>query len=193
MNRTLRLLAFAALCLAAAVDASAEPITHRASGIVFPDRIGSFARTGAEDHEAKRPGLGAAFGYRSASGAVATVFVYTAGLSPVPASVDHPVMGRLRQATIGEIQEFSRGRNETAKQTVSATEAVSTDAGQVTVMYDGFTVESPTMSRNTYVWLWTSRGFLVKVRLTTPMIEGAPGEQKAFYEAVVRLAAPPRQ
>src|SRR5262249_10348034 len=110
------LLAGAFLLCQPAVIAQAAPVTHEATGIEFPDQIAEFKRGNVYDYEAKQPGLGFSYAYNTGKGTIATVYVYTLGLPYVPPSVDYPVMGQLRQQTVGEIVGFAKQRNETAKQ-----------------------------------------------------------------------------
>lgn len=173
-----------------AAGALAEPVTHTASGIVFPENVAGFERTGVHDYESKHPGLGFSYSYRSA-GRFATVYVYTAGLSAVPSDIKHPAFIKLREQTEREIVEFARSRGETAKQTIQGTVTARTSTRKVPILVDGFTIDAPkTGARSTYAWLWAARGHFLKVRLTRRGEEGADQQfMHAFLEAVAQLAA----
>src|SRR5262245_60955534 len=143
----------------------AQPVTHAASGLVFPEDIEGFERTGFRDYESQHPGLGFAYSYRAAD-VFATVYVYTAGLS-VPTDIQHPALRKLREQTAREIVEFARSRGETARQTIQRTVSVRSSAGELPILVDGFTIDAPrTGARSTYAWLWIARGHFLKVRLT---------------------------
>lgn len=173
-----------------AAGALAEPVTHTASGIVFPENVAGFERTRVHDYESKHPGLGFSYSYRSA-GAFATVYVYTAGLSAVPSDIKHPALRKLREQTAREIVEFARSRGETAKQTIQRTVTARTPTGELPILFDGFTIDAPkTGLRSTYGWLWTTRGHFLKVRLTRSREDEADQQfMHAFVEAVAQLAA----
>jgi hypothetical protein len=171
--------------------ALAEPITHTASGMAFPENVAGFERTRVEDYESKHPGLGFSYSYRAGTGVFATVYVYTAGSSAVPSDINHPALRKLREQTIREIVEFARSRGETVKQAIQSTVNVRTSRGDVPVLFDGFTVDAPkTGPRSTYAWLWTSRGHFLKVRVTR-LGESEPDQRQviSFVEAMVQLAA----
>lgn len=176
-----------------ALPAYAEPIVHQATGIVFPDEIAGFSRSGVKDYESERAGLGFSYAYKTTTGVAGTIYVYTAGLSSVPTAIDHPVMGQLRNQTISEIEQFARSRNEAVRPGQKGTLKVSTDSGEVTVLFDSFIVSSPSGARNTFVWLWSSRGHFLKIRVTREPTGVLDAKQlREFYETVVRLAASPR-
>ena len=189
-----RLLAAGLFLLLAEIPSSAyaAPVVHQPTGISFPDEIAGFARDRVEDYESKAPGLGFGYHYRTTTGAFASVYVYTVGISNVPASIDHPVMGKLREQTVREILQFAQSRSEAAQHTLQETIKVKTDSGEVPVLFDGFIVNSPGGARNTFVWLWTSRGHFLKVRVTrVPAGDLDPGQLREFYESIVRLSAAP--
>lgn len=79
MPLAIRIAALALLALTTA--ALAEPVT--VSGIVFPDRIGEFARGPGRDYEKTDPGLGYSFVYRREPW-TATVFVYDQRRTAIP-------------------------------------------------------------------------------------------------------------
>jgi hypothetical protein len=173
-----------------ATGALAGPVAHATSGIVFPEVVAGFERTGFHDYESKHPGLGFSCSYRAA-GMFATIYVYTAGLAAVPADIRHPALRKLREQTVREIVEFAHGRGETAKQTIRRTVTARTSMGERLILFDGFTIDAPKGGlRSTYVWLWTARGHFVKVRLTRR--GGDEVDQQSmhsFVEAVAQLAA----
>ncbi len=169
------------------------PVAHQASGIVFPDEIAGFSRERVEDYESKQAGLGFSYAYKTSAGVIGTVYVYTAGLPAVPANIDHPVMGQLREQTIRDIEQVARSRNEVVRPGSKGTIKVNTEAGEVAVLFDSFIVSSPHGARNTFLWLWSARGHFLKIRVTrepTGVLD--PKQLREFYETVVRLAVPPR-
>src|SRR5262249_61684591 len=136
--------------------------------LALPDQISERKRGNAYDYEATQPGLAFSSAYNTGKGTIATVYVYTLGLPYVPPSVDYPVMGQLRQQTVGEIVGFAKQRNETAKQVESERVAIATEVGEIAVLFDEFVIDSPLGARKTYAWLWSSRGHILKVRITSP-------------------------
>ena len=88
-------------CLLAALalvtgGAGAQPYQHKPSGFECAEQVAGFARIAVIDYEAQHPGLGAACKYRLQNDIIADVYVYTAGLSPVPHETLHPAMQQLR-------------------------------------------------------------------------------------------------
>ncbi len=177
---------FIGLLLGLTSLAQAESQTHPASGMVFPDNIGAFQRISVKHFEPQNPGLGSAYGYRSGVGTTATVYVYTAGLSNIPPTVDHPVMAKLREQTIGEIKQFAQSKGTSVNHTLTGTIPIKIDNGKdVRVLFDGFDLLYPDGKVDTQVWLWTARGHIMKIRMT----KNADADQTiAFAKAVVGLS-----
>jgi hypothetical protein len=140
---SLRALLVAVTALATVRGAGAEPYQHKPSGFECADQFGGFARIAVIDYEAQHPGLGAACKYRLRNDMIADVYIYTAGLSPVPHETMHPAMLQLRAQTVGEIEQFAESRGERARKTESATLQVETRAGGTAVLYDAFVITSP--------------------------------------------------
>jgi len=118
------------------------------------------------------------------------VYVYTAGLSPVPRDTLHPAMQQLRAQTVGEIEQFAESRGERASKTESATLQIETLRGKADVLYDAFVITTPQDARHTWLWLWSARGHVMKIRMTRrPEAEPDAAKVREFAEAVVRSAA----
>jgi hypothetical protein len=187
---SLRALLVAVTALATVCGAGAEPYQHKPSGFECADQFGGFARIAVIDYEAQHPGLGAACKYRLRNDMIADVYIYTAGLSPVPHETMHPAMLQLRAQTVGEIEQFAESRGERARKTESATLQVETRAGGTNVLYDAFVITSPQEARHTWLWLWSARGHVMKIRMTRrPDAEPDPAKVREFAEAVVRTAS----
>ena len=105
----------AVVALAVIANVYAAPVVHEPTGIAFPDEIAGFSRAEIGDYESERRGLGTAYNYRTTTGVLATVYVYTAGLSDVPADISHPLMRRLHEQTLKEIDQAARMHNEIAR------------------------------------------------------------------------------
>lgn len=178
------------LALVAAGGAGAQPYQHQPSGFECADQVAGFARIAVIDYEAQHPGLGAACKYRLRNDVIADVYIYTAGLSPVPRETLHPAMLQLRAQTVSEIEQFAESRGERARRTESATLQVETPRGKADVLYDAFVITSPQEARHTWLWLWSARGHVMKIRMTRrPDAEPDPARVREFAEAVVRTAA----
>jgi hypothetical protein len=185
-----RALIVALMALAIVRGAGAEPYQHKPSGFECADQVAGFARIAVVDYEAQHPGLGAACKYRLQNDVIADVYVYTAGLSPVPRETLHPAMQRLRAQTVSEIEQFAESRGERVRKIESATLQVGTRAGGTDVLYDAFVIISPQEARHTWLWLWSARGHVMKIRMTRrPDAEPDPARVREFAEAVVRTAA----
>lgn len=183
--------AIAAVLFAAfGAAAAAETFHHQASGFECPDDLAGFRRVGIYDYEAQHPGLGVACKYHLQPYLVADVYIYTAGLASVPADSTHPAMLQLREQTVKEIEQFAEQRGEKPRKTGGATIEIQTKRGAVAVLYDGFVIDAPGGTRDTWVWLWSARNHVMKIRMTRPpAADPAPARLREFYEAVVRLAA----
>ena len=180
----------AALALFAASGAGAEPYQHQPSGFECADQVAGFLRIAVVDYEAQHPGLGAACKYRLRNEIIADVYVYTAGLSPVPRDTLHPTMLKLRAQTVSEIEQYAESRGERARKTESATLQVETPRGKAEVLYDAFVITTPQDARHTWLWLWSARGHVMKIRMTRrPEAEPDAARVREFAEAVVRTAS----
>lgn len=181
---------FVALALSITRLVEADPYQHRESGFECPDHLASFARIGVDDYESKHPGLGIACKYRLQNDLFADIYIYTAGMSTVPADVTDPLISRLRGQTLREIEEFSQSRGEQVRKMNETILEVRTDRGPVPVLYDSFVISAPNGTRNTWLWLWTARNHVMKIRMTRPP-SGDPDPKlvREFYETVVRMAA----
>jgi len=173
--------------------ASSETFRHAASGIECPDELAGFTRTGVQDFESRQPGLGVACKYQFRNELFADVYIYTGGVANVPSDISHPLIARIREQTLREIAQAAETRGEQAHRGTAATLSVQTGQGPVAVYYDTLTISSagPT-SRNTFLWLWTARNHVLKIRMTVPGSGSLDLRVwQGFYEAVVRLAAAP--
>ena len=178
------------LALLAASGAGAQPYRHEPSGFECADQVAGFARIAVIDYEAQHPGLGAACKYRLRNDVIADVYIYTAGLAPVPQETLHPAMLQLRAQTVSEIEQFAVSRGERARKTESATLQVETPRGRADVLYDAFVITTPQDARHTWLWLWSARGHVMKIRMTRrPDAEPDPARVREFAETVVRTAA----
>jgi hypothetical protein len=187
--RTMRACLLAAVALVTASGAAAQPYQHKPSGFECADQVAGFARTAVVDYEAQNPGLGAACKYQWRNEVIADVYIYTAGLSPVPRETLHPTMLRLRGQTVNEIERYAESRGERARKTESATLQVETRAGKTDVLYDAFVITTPQDARHTWLWLWSARGHIMKIRMTRrPDAEPDAAKVREFAEAVVRTA-----
>lgn len=106
---------------AAIRTAGAEPYRHPASGFECPDDLAGFTRTGVDDYETRDPRLGVACKYQFQKDLYADVYIYTAGLSPVPSEPTHPLMLQLHDQTLKEIAQYAESRGEQPRRLNEAT------------------------------------------------------------------------
>jgi hypothetical protein len=179
------------LTLALAVaPLQAQPLTHQPSGITLPEQIAGFTRTSYQDFEARQAGLGAGYNYNNGKGAVATVYIYTAGQTNIASGADTPSLARLREQTLRDIVEFAKGRNELTEHVSQRRLLVKAGAVNTPVLFDALVITSPGGARNTLAWLWAARGHFLKIRMTRLTDGELPASQiEAFYEFVVSSAA----
>ena len=178
------------LWLGAFGPAIAEPYLHAPSGFECPDQVAGFTRVGIDDYESKQRGLGVACKYQVRKDLFADVYLFTAGLNTVPADISDPVMLQLRGQTVSEIEQYAQSRGEQSRKVNATTLTVQTDRGPVQVFYDSFVISSPNGARNTWMWLWTARKHVMKIRMTRPPAGDVdPKMVREFYESIVRLAA----
>ena len=165
----------------------AESVIHAASGIVFPDALGAFKRVSAQNFEPKYPGMGSAYGYRSSVGTMATVYVFTAGISPIPSTVDEPVMAKLREQTNSEIRQHAQSRGALVQHRLKGMIPVKIKNGsEVRVLFDGFEfLYGDGNNEDSQVWLWPARGHIVKIRMTRNL---SPEQTLEFARSVIALA-----
>ncbi len=179
-----------AAVLFATAPALAQPLTHQPTGIILPEEIAGFSRTNYQDYESRQPGLGAGYNYHNGTGAVATVYIYTAGQTGIPSGADSAALSRMREQTAREIVEFAKGRNELAEPLSQRRLLVKAEPADMPVLFDAFVITGPAGARDTMAWLWGARGHFVKIRMTRlPKGELPQSQMEAFYEFVVRSTA----
>ena len=186
---------FICVFLLAALAAStrlvaADPYRHDASGFECPDELAGLTRVRVDNYENEHPGLGIACKYRLLGDLFADVYIYTAGLKVVPSDVTHPSMSALRAQTVKEIEEFAQSRGEHVRKLNEAIIQVDTGGGPISVFYNSFVITSTNgAARNTWLWLWTARKHVMKIRMTRPPAgDPDPKYVREFYETVVRMA-----
>lgn len=168
----------------------AQPLTHELSGIVLPEDIAGFRRTSHADYESKQPGLGAGYNYNNGKGAVATIYIYTAGQSKIPSEIDSPLVARLREQTMREITEFAKSRGETTVHRGNQLLHLTHRGADIAALFDRFVIAGPSGERDTMLWLWAARGHFLKIRVTRlPNGELPAAQIDAFFEFVARAAA----
>ncbi|MBS1188036.1 MAG: hypothetical protein H6R04_2054 [Burkholderiaceae bacterium] len=172
---------------AASVPAAPVVSVHAASGIAFPATVGAFKLIGARHFEAQHPGLGSAYGYRSALGTTATVYVYTGGLKEIPTSVEHPAMVRLHEQTKNEIRQHGQSRGALVHQSHDGTVPIKLNNGsEVRVLFDRFElIHGNGNNEDSMLWLWTARAHVVKIRMS----DNRSTEQSLdFVKAIIALS-----
>ena len=128
--------------------------------------------------------------YRLQDGFFADVYIYTAGMRPVPRETTHPAVQRLHTQTVQEIEQYAASRGEQVRKTEGTTLQIDTGRGAVAVLYDAFVIVSPQGTRETWLWLWSARGHVMKIRMTRlPEVDPNPAKLREFSQAVVRTAA----
>jgi hypothetical protein len=162
-------------------------LASQATGLEFPGELAAFRRFSVQDYESKHRGLGFSYGYRNEVGYTATVYLYTNDVPEVPTKVTDPAVSKLRAQTIEEIRKYSADRRETARHTAAEMLNVETYRGAVPVLFDAFSIDSPTNPRTSLLWLWTARGHFIKIRMSGNAQALEQSLVKPFYEAVVRL------
>jgi hypothetical protein len=171
-------------------SAAGETFRHAASGIECPDEVAGFQRTEIQDFESKQPGLGIACKYQFKNDLYADVFIFKGGVANIPTDISHPLIVGLREQTLREIEQAAQARGERARRGTAAKGNVQSEKGPIAVYYDALIISSPSGSRNTFVWLWTARNHVMKIRMTLPASGNLDLKTwREFYEAVVRSAA----
>jgi hypothetical protein len=75
---------------------------HPATGMVFTDQLAGMTKVQVTDFEKKQPGLGTSIGYNGV-GVTATIYIYTAGLKSVPATLDAPLVRSHFNQVVGDV------------------------------------------------------------------------------------------
>lgn len=192
MPRVMGIIIRAALVVLSLASAGsyAQPLTHQPTGIVLPEEIAGFRRTSHRDYEASQAGLGTGYNYNNGTGAVATVYIYTAGQTDIASGIGSPLMARLREQTLREIVEFAKSRAEITEHLAHHRLQVKAEGGDIPILFDVLTITGPSGTRDTLLWLWGARGHFLKIRMTRlPKGELPQAQIEAFYEFVARNAA----
>ena len=116
--------------------------------------------------------LGIMCKYQYKNDLFADVFIFKGGVANIPSDISHPLLVQLREQTLSEIVQGAQLRGETARRGTTATIKIETDGGPVSVYYNALIISSPREgARNTFLWLWTARNHVMKIRMTVPPSE----------------------
>lgn len=83
----------------------AVPYRHKATGLVFPERLVSMKKAEVRDFGKNNPGLGVSVGY-NLPGIALTIFVYDYGIKEFPAGPEDPVMKKHFDQIVGDVMKM---------------------------------------------------------------------------------------
>jgi hypothetical protein len=95
----------ALLLLLFTASSYAVPYRHKATGLVFPERLASMKKGEVRDYGKNNPALGISVGYNS-PGIALTIFVYDYGIKEFPAGPDDPVMKQHFDQVVGDVMKM---------------------------------------------------------------------------------------
>ena len=152
------------VCLGAfwAHPLQAESVPH------FPESVAGFPVLKATDFEATRPGAGTAFLFDDKSGFHATLYVYTAGLTPFPQSLSDSRIQNEHDESARNVLAVARNREPKSvsgqSRLVSATKAGIVSGGQtVPLLRDEFLVYLEGQPTQDWMYLWLAGGKIWKL------------------------------
>lgn len=144
----------------------------------LPEKAAGMELPEVTDYEKDSPGGGVGWSYRSAS-VKADVYLYSLGLSPVPANLSsQEVAGHLQQIVDGVHAVARQGRYQDVKTTVSS-ELLA--VGQFPFLHAELRYTEAKAPRISHIYLGVVKGQFLKVRFTYLLAEKAVGE-KALSE-----------
>lgn len=187
MNRALRTGLFIVINLLLFRTSWAEPYLHAATGIVFPDRVAGLERHHmVTDYETSTPGLGVSVAYNGPD-IVVTVYLYTMGLSEVPADVNDPVFRGTFRSAADEIAKLNEYGYYSGLTTLFEGNVPLSNAGTGRQVLHGhyryFKVQDG-VDCQSHLYLTNYRNHFFKVRYTYDIVAGEYGEitMKSFLK-----------
>lgn len=180
---TIAAVGLAALALGAAQAAVAY------LGLTFPDQIGG-ARIGpVTDFEKTDPGYGYGIRYQK-TGWIIDVYIYDAGVKPVPSDLNSGAIKRQLEESQGEIFALQR-RGDYANVAVKRSYTLRDGSGQPRFRCADYTFARKDMGNvDSFLCLTGWKGEFVKFRLTTGHRAGSDREASDFVNAWARLLWP---
>ncbi|MBI3702605.1 MAG: hypothetical protein HY244_01835 [Rhizobiales bacterium] len=156
-----------------------QPIVYH--GVEFPAQFAEGQRISTRDYEPTNPGLGFSAGYRH-RGAVSTVYIYDAKVSPIPDDIRAPVVLQQFEQAKGDIR---RGQPEGAILTSKGAFVIADANGRSRLACEGFSLKRSSADRpfDTYLCLGVANKKFFKVRTTMPQDEASQREVRRFVGA----------
>lgn len=154
------------------------PLRHQtwaaAPGLALPERAGQMPLEGTKDFEQESAGGGMGWSYR-VKYAKADVYLYTHGLSNIPADVNSPIIARHLQEVIGGVYEAQKLGYYTDVKTVTTDQKVF--IGSQPFLQAELKLTQENIPRVSHIYLGVYEGKFLKIRFTYYLPEAAAGKK----------------
>ncbi len=166
-------------------QAQGEPYLHRATGIVFPDKIAGLENVEVTDYEAKHPGLGIGISYRKPE-IKADIYLYKGGLSHIPEGINSSLITQHFEQVVGDIYTYEKKGMYHSVKKLSEGEI---SLGNQPALSSSFSYFQADIERVSYIYLTGYDKHFLKIRFTyfkSAETSGKPSLAK-FLEKIGKL------
>jgi hypothetical protein len=179
---------FAAFCVCINLSALAAPYQHAATGVTFPERLGTLEKGQVTDFEKDHPGLGVSVGYHG-PGITVTLYIYTMGLEAVPEDLkSSTIRNHFNQVCADVMRAGERGLYANVSK-ISEDQVTWGDPSKTKSLHAWFTYLQNGRDRLSHLYLMGFKNHFFKVRFTYDKSEGATAEglQKRFLRELAQI------
>jgi len=154
--------------------------------LILPERAGEMPLEGTKDFEKESPGGGTGWSYRTEY-AKADVYLYTNGLTDIPADVNSPILARHLQEVIGGVHEAQKLGYYSGVKTVTADQKVFIGSQPFLQAELKFTQDN--IPRVSHIYLGVFEGQFLKIRFTYYLSEASAGKKylAGFLQAMGKV------
>ena len=153
------------LLLLSCAAASARTFTDKATNLHFPDVIGEWQKTKVTQFPAKE--LGVEVDYKNQADAIASFYIYTAGVSKIPTGAENSVVRAQFTETQREMISYIQNRFKNVSKVLESTPDVTHEGKRATLLATAYKFSG---DRNWLSWalLTGYRNRFLKLRYTQP-------------------------
>ena len=143
-------------------------------GLAMPEHAGQMPLESMKDFEQESPGGGVGWSYR-VKYAKADVYLYTHGLTDIPADVNSPIIARHLQEVIGGVYEAQKLGYYTDVKTVTADQKMF--IGSQPFFQAELKLTQENIPRVSHIYLGVYEGKFLKIRFTYYLSEASAGKK----------------
>ena len=169
-------------------NALAGSYQHAATGIIFPEQVGTLEKGQVTDFEKDHPGLGVSVGYHGPSITV-TLYIYTMGLEAVPDDLNSStIQNHFKQVAADVMRAEERGWYSNVRK-ISEGEVSWGRPSTTKSLHASFSYVQNERDRLSHLYLMGFKNHFFKVRFTHDKSEGArvEGLQERFLRELAEI------